>query len=981
MSHRRGHKDEKKPQSRGRSYWKSQTSLPEVDPRDQVEFEKLDWSSDGAAVQELLARGVAKATQMRNYEPTKFMLDYGFDEVDEAGKKEILKWLASTRSYSEMPPGALRYVMMLGFTPVVGGFTAAQDVVRDFVNDEVSGWTALDAASVPLEFLPLVGGLVGMVRHMDDFGEMGKLWRRVEKLRESGLAGPELQRALEAEGVDPDAARRMTGLGEESVDDFIGEFADKDEVIGAQVERRGGERGAPSAETQAEAQRMMDEMGIPAERSGAEPAHHDVIRSAARGEQDADLVRMQDIEDGKEARKQPYEDVALGKQYRAKRFQQVTPEEFHSALLKAEELNPRVKDFHSPRSLDDWKQEVENGAKLFLNELGEAGGAVLGDGDMVNAFNFGDKAHSGGVVSETLIPLLIQNGATHADWFDSRLSSLYDDYFDIVETWEYDPQFGSKVEWDEAHSRSPGALEEDGRRMADVQYGEVRPEVRRDLGLQPLNRTWEDDIAIHAGKVQDHQRTAPPIDAPPRPVTPKVDTPDAPDLPEPKTYEEAAQRAFMEGVDEFEWDGRTVNTREAEAHQYMTAEAAAAFGRTEKVYGNFMEMVRKGPLGRELASGAVAFESARDWYKNSAQALSEMFGAEAPRFTAVLAALSPRTTVPEDFKGALLFWEQYQDALDMGRTIDEDWVQSTLAAIKHPAGTSMDPPFNDAVVIASTGENNVLRALTAEDPVLEYLSGPKVNAFYNNLLQYTDKITIDTWSAKYLGLNPARLEGRTLAMADLATPEFRAFVSSEQAGDLPVEVLNARRAEEGKKPLKQGQGDRAGTISTVSPGYAAGEIPHQSAADILTQLTGRQWNGPEVQETNWSGFKTLDEWKQNEFDTMYDLWKSGRVTPEDVAAAPSFDQLAHEPGFPDLIERARGTQPTPMTRGGQSDPSIVRDKDMRELFDRFEGASRGEYRIPSMLLPVAGAGAARGAGLLSTEEDPALLRGRGLLGI
>jgi hypothetical protein len=445
----------------------------------------------------------------------------------------------------------------------------------------------------------------------------------------------------------------------------------------------------------------------------------------------------------------------------------------------------------------------------------------------------------------------------------------------------------------------------------------------------------------------------------------------------------------MEGEDTFEWGGKTIDTREAQAWEFMTPEAARAFGKTEKTFGKFMDMIRKGPLGRELASGAVAFESARDWYKNSAEALVEMFGEDAPRFTAVLAALSPRTTVPEDFKGALLFWEQYQEALDMGRTIDRDWVQTTLESIKHPAGTSMDPPFNDAVVIASTGLNNVVRALTSSDPVLDYLSGPKVNAFYNNLLQYTDRVTIDTWSAKYLGLNPARLEGRTLTLNELATPEFRLFTDSDQARQLPVEELNARRAEEGKKPLKQGEGDAAGSISTVSPGYAAGEIPHQAAADILTQLTDRRWTGPEVQETNWSGFKTLDEWKQSEFDNMYDLWKSGQVTPADVAAAPSFDQLAHEPGFPDLIERARGQQPTPKSRGGASDPSIVRDKDMRELFSRFEGASRGEYRIPSLLPPLAAGAAAgyaarQGGGLLSqpsTEEDPALLRGRGLLGI
>jgi hypothetical protein len=1008
MSHRPGHRDP--PQNRTtRSYWKSQTSLPPKDAEElaaiEAGFDKLQGST-GSKVQELIARAVALSTERKNYAPTKAMLDYGFDEVDADGKREIIKWMASTRSYSEMPPGALRYVLMLGFVPVVGGFQAGQDVTRDVINDEVSGWTALDAASIPLEFLPIVGGLVGMVRHMDDFGEMGKLWRRVEKMRADGLQGPELQRALEAEGVDPNTARRMTGLGEESVDDFIGAHGNV-EAIGAQppridrppepppierpplpqapevegvrppeVERRGVERGLPDDETIERANRMMEDMGIPDERTGAEPAHWGMIREAAFGRQDVDLNRMADIEAGKANRGKGYEEVAVHPEYAGRRFAPAGAEDFHKALSAAEEANPRVKDFHTVRSLEEWAELEKQGAKFFVNETGTAGGAVLPDGDMVNLFNAGGPK---GVVGEKLIPELIKAGGTKADWFDSRLGDLYAPYMDIVDRYPYDPKYGSKVEVDEYSRFGGGEHPETGARMADVAQGQVKPEVRQQLGLEPLDEAggWAADRARHERALTDfNSRQALGFDPSEiMDISGQISKKFFLGEKETSFGRKGNLRKFLEEKGALEPDSPLRQVWNHYIDQLDPASRARIGEASITDQTAALVQYSRSLPPETLAAITAAGHRGRGWYEATAKSLARMFGEDAPQVGALIAALSPNVGVPANNRMAMDLWVEWVKA---GKPRDPERVATLFDMVRYNKGEdTFRPSFaarkaeggEGAHGVVSNALNEVQRVLGHDNPVEYYsdlarqqghkvekvgdtridpLAGPKTSPFFANLLGELSRFTNDTHMNRLNDMKTNSLTGRevqTAAFNDAANVLNRHLGIDDP---MILDVANMQEIPWGVgRELGEMAGQRYGVEDLLFPG--GGELD----VSVMERAQAGAAKAEDIAEL------------MVEPETAENLRKIG-IEPEEAA------------------EFRRTGMPTEELSQGMEDFWRTNPEYLRRLARRMDMHYRGDHLMSAGGLLAGGlaAGAARQSGLLQPPqegEEPALFRGQGLL--
>lgn len=319
-------------------------------------------------------------------EKVKAMLDYGFAPLDSKEKMEaVLRWSANPNAKMEdMPPGAMNVELPAGFVPFVGGAQALRDIYRDIKNRDVSGWTLLDAASL-IPGIAMLGSMVGMVKHADMFGDMGRAWSKIEKLRGEGLQGEALLKRAISDGIPEDQARRMVGLGKESADEVIGTAKPGETVIGArgvdaevadvdamlkgpeamhykakrliedfgyspeeafQQMRAAGwtddaaraavnnsgaghvsQRMADPADADKafrlqqdyanRARKMMEDHGIPPQRSGAEPAHWEDIRRAAGGEEGIDLDRMGEIQRGMDARTSGpgYDMVALSPQY------------------------------------------------------------------------------------------------------------------------------------------------------------------------------------------------------------------------------------------------------------------------------------------------------------------------------------------------------------------------------------------------------------------------------------------------------------------------------------------------------------------------------------------------------------------------------------------------------------------------------------------------------------------------------------------
>lgn len=159
---------------------------------------------------------------------------------------------------------------------------------------------------------------------------------------------------------------------------------------------------------------------------------------------------------------------------------------------------------------------------------------------------------------------------------------------------------------------------------------------------------------------------------------------------------------------------------------------------TDKVAGKILESLKQFPTTDEMAAVAIAGRAKKGWYADAVTAISEVFGPDAPRFAALLAATSPQVSLEENLRNALLTWTNWVDA---GRPQDSGEI-ARLMPRTFGAWT-----------------NNTVRALTSDDLESLVLSGPKVQSFYRNLVGDVSEVTNDGWMAAYTLLNQTIFKG------------------------------------------------------------------------------------------------------------------------------------------------------------------------------------------------------------------------------
>lgn len=253
-----------------------------------------------------------------------------------------------------------------------------------------------------------------------------------------------------------------------------------------------------------------------------------------------------------------------------------------------------------------------------------------------------------------------------------------------------------------------------------------------------------------------------------------------------------------------------------------------------------MEVFETLPDAEEMASVAFSGRAKRGWYERSAQALIQVFGIEdAPRFAALLAALSPQTSVESNTINALATWVNWEKA---GRPTDRSKILKVL-------GKSVQGGKGLGSVLNAWIDNSV-RALTQPNPMDIQLSGPKVNSFMLNLIGVMDEVTNDTWMANY--------------------------------SRIAQEVFRARRVKDA---------NTGGLIGVKGPGYLAMNALVRRAAEIATERTGETWTPAEVQETVWSWAKALTEKTQGTSRSATEILQMGGLTEQDIANTPDFAQL------------------------------------------------------------------------------------------
>jgi hypothetical protein len=162
-----------------------------------------------------------------------------------------------------------------------------------------------------------------------------------------------------------------------------------------------------------------------------------------------------------------------------------------------------------------------------------------------------------------------------------------------------------------------------------------------------------------------------------------------------------------------------------------------------------IQMFNSVPSKEEMAAVAISGRAKRGWYENSARALISVFGREdAPRFSALLAALSPQTSVQDNAINALNVWVNWDKA---GRPTDR-------ATIMRIMGQSVQGTKGEGSVLGAWKSNSVT-ALQALDPHSIIISGNKVNSFMKNLNDVVNAVTNDAWMANYADVDQDRFKG------------------------------------------------------------------------------------------------------------------------------------------------------------------------------------------------------------------------------
>ena len=233
------------------------------------------------------------------------------------------------------------------------------------------------------------------------------------------------------------------------------------------------------------------------------------------------------------------------------------------------------------------------------------------------------------------------------------------------------------------------------------------------------------------------------------------------------------------------------NPTMGEALKYMTpieAEKALATSSTVQKMSRLLEVL---PQAENYSALAKAGQPKEFWYDASSQAIVDLFEQDAPRFTALLAATSPQTSVESNLSNTLNIWRNWVGA---GRPTDP-------RAIMHVMGQSVQGSKGEGSVL-DAWVNNAITALSAQDPMAITLSGPKVDSFRRNLLVRVNRrigaypVANDAWQANIGGVDQDLFSGSG-AREELGDPGYSTgYIANtalirkggEQAGMLPLDA-------------------------------------------------------------------------------------------------------------------------------------------------------------------------------------------------
>jgi hypothetical protein len=166
--------------------------------------------------------------------------------------------------------------------------------------------------------------------------------------------------------------------------------------------------------------------------------------------------------------------------------------------------------------------------------------------------------------------------------------------------------------------------------------------------------------------------------------------------------------------------------------------------------------------GFRHAGLSKAGRSARGWYRQAGKLIGDVFGSEAPRFTALLAATSGNKGVDANIRIASVVWKHYKQLTGgMSRPLELTELRKLYNRLKPETNNLPHLKYTLAPVQGRPSADwiNLARALTSSDPGIlteKLLAGPsahKIDSFRKNLLgELHTATTLDTHIGRVLGV-------------------------------------------------------------------------------------------------------------------------------------------------------------------------------------------------------------------------------------
>lgn len=183
----------------------------------------------------------------------------------------------------------------------------------------------------------------------------------------------------------------------------------------------------------------------------------------------------------------------------------------------------------------------------------------------------------------------------------------------------------------------------------------------------------------------------------------------------------------------------------------------------------------------DTVSAAVGGREAVGWYKNAGDLLTTVFEDDAPRFTAVLAATSPRVSLAQNLRIALGVWDRW---IEEGRPSHEIDVDDFLK--RHQFRLAKDETDSNWNAIASALTKDPLD-LAAERQVFSDRA-KKTEAFRRALLGDLQAVVNDTWMARFAGLDESESAKFFQAKSRYLAASAATRMAADRTGLHPSEV-------------------------------------------------------------------------------------------------------------------------------------------------------------------------------------------------